>query len=78
MFLKVVELEKDRSEQKWTFKSLQKVVILLHKLKREKEMVEKYEELLTHMNNVTRNDCTSGILNYLSFFLILCILICNY
>jgi COP9 signalosome complex subunit 2 len=61
MFEKVVKLEEGRADAKWTFKSLQAIVILLFKLNRFDDMVKKYKQLLTHMSTVTRNDCTNAI-----------------
>jgi COP9 signalosome complex subunit 2 len=61
-FCKVVELEAKRgSEVVWRFKALQNVVMLSGRLNRFDEMARRYQELLAHMDKVSRNDASEAI-----------------
>eukprot|EP00929_Paragymnodinium_shiwhaense_P113363 TRINITY_DN81640_c0_g1_i1.p1 TRINITY_DN81640_c0_g1~~TRINITY_DN81640_c0_g1_i1.p1 ORF type:complete len:452 (+),score=136.20 TRINITY_DN81640_c0_g1_i1:141-1496(+) len=61
-FLKVVALETARgSEVVWRFKALQNIVILCSRIQRFDEMAVRYRELLTYMDQVTRNDASEAI-----------------
>lgn len=62
MYEKVVELEKGRGDEvKWRFKALEQIVCLQFRLNDFDTMVERYKELLSHMDTVTRNECTDAI-----------------
>ncbi len=66
MFLKVVRLESELGKEvKWRFKALEHLVTLYFHLGRLNEMVKCYEELLTFVGDVTRNECTDSINNIL-------------
>ncbi len=62
MFLKVVRLESEvGKEVKWRFKALEHLITLYFHLGRLSEMVKCYEELLTFVGDVTRNEYTDSI-----------------
>eukprot|EP01084_Bolivina_argentea_P163092 283777_1 len=62
MFLKVVRLESEvGKEVKWRFMALEHLITLYFHLGRLSEMVKCYEELLTFVGDVTRNECTDSI-----------------
>lgn len=61
-FLKVVEKETARgTEVVWRFKALQNIVILCARIGRFDEMPGRYRELLSYMDQVTRNDASDAI-----------------
>lgn len=61
-FLKVVKLETSKgSEVVWRFKALQNVVMLCARISRFDEMANRYRELLSYMDHVTRNDASEAI-----------------
>jgi len=65
-FLRVVELETKRGQEVvWRFKALQNIVILCARLGKFDEMAQRYRELLSHMDQVTRNDASEAINNVL-------------
>ncbi len=62
MFLKVARLESELGKEvKWRFKALEHLITLYFHLGRLNEMVKCYEELLTFVADVTRNECTDSI-----------------
>ncbi|CAE7776474.1 csn2 [Symbiodinium sp. CCMP2456] len=61
-FQRVVTLEAARgSEVVWRFKALQNIVILCARIGRFEEMATRYRELLSYMDQVTRNDASEAI-----------------
>ncbi|CAK0853068.1 unnamed protein product, partial [Prorocentrum cordatum] len=65
-FQKVVTLETQRgTEVVWRFKALQNMVILCARLGKLKDMATRYRELLSYMDQVTRNDASEAINNVL-------------
>jgi len=61
-FQKVVALETARgAEVVWRFKALQNIVVLCARIGRFDEMATKYRELLSYMDQVTRNDASEAI-----------------
>jgi len=61
-FQKVVALETSRgTEVVWRFKALQNIVILCARISRFDEMATRYRELLSYMDQVTRNDASEAI-----------------
>jgi len=61
-FQKVVTLETSRgTEVVWRFKALQNLVILCGRVGRFEEMATRYRELLSYMDQVTRNDASEAI-----------------
>mmetsp|Transcript_35613 Transcript_35613/g.83279 ORF Transcript_35613/g.83279 Transcript_35613/m.83279 type:complete len:452 (+) Transcript_35613:85-1440(+) len=61
-FEKVVALETSRgSEVVWRFKALQNIVILCARVGRFDDCVSRYKELLSYMDQVTRNDASEAI-----------------
>lgn len=61
-FQKVVTLEVARgSEVVWRFKALQNIVTLCARLSRFDDMANRYRELLSYMDQVTRNDASEAI-----------------
>jgi COP9 signalosome complex subunit 2 len=61
-FQRVVEKETARgSEVVWRFKALQNIVILSARIGRFDEMASRYRELLSYMDQVTRNDASEAI-----------------
>jgi len=61
-FQKVVALETSRgAEVVWRFKALQNIVTLCARLGRFDQMATKYRELLSYMDQVTRNDASEAI-----------------
>lgn len=61
-FQKVVALETSRgAEVVWRFKALQNIVILCSRISRFDEMATRYRELLSYMDQVTRNDASEAI-----------------
>eukprot|EP00419_Tripos_fusus_P004346 CAMPEP_0172687490 /NCGR_PEP_ID=MMETSP1074-20121228/21711_1 /TAXON_ID=2916 /ORGANISM="Ceratium fusus, Strain PA161109" /LENGTH=452 /DNA_ID=CAMNT_0013506951 /DNA_START=40 /DNA_END=1401 /DNA_ORIENTATION=- len=61
-FQRVVALESQRgSEVVWRFKSLQNIVILCARISKFDEMATRYRELLSYMDQVTRNDASEAI-----------------
>lgn len=61
-FQKVVALEASRGKEVvWRFKALQNIVILCARLSRFDDMAVQYRELLSYMDQVTRNDASEAI-----------------
>jgi COP9 signalosome complex subunit 2 len=61
-FQRVVEKETARgTEVVWRFKALQNIVILCARICRFDEMATRYRELLSYMDQVTRNDASEAI-----------------
>mmetsp|Transcript_59970 Transcript_59970/g.111217 ORF Transcript_59970/g.111217 Transcript_59970/m.111217 type:complete len:452 (+) Transcript_59970:68-1423(+) len=61
-FEKVVALESSRgTEVVWRFKALQNIVILCARLGRFDDCATRYKELLSYMDQVTRNDASEAI-----------------
>lgn len=61
-FQRVVTLEAQRgTEVVWRFKALQNIVILCARIGRFDEMAGRYRDLLSHMDQVTRNDASEAI-----------------
>jgi len=61
-FQKVVQLENAKGpEVVWRFKALQNIVILCSRINRFDEMATRYRELLSYMDQVTRNDASEAI-----------------
>lgn len=61
-FQRVVSLETSRgTEVVWRFKALQNIVILCARIGRFDEMATRYRELLSYMDQVTRNDASEAI-----------------
>jgi len=61
-FQKVVALESSRGQEVvWRFKALQNIVILCARIGRFDEMATRYRELLSYMDQVTRNDASEAI-----------------
>lgn len=61
-FQKVVALEGSRgTEVVWRFKALQNIVILSARVGRFEDMAGRYKELLSYMDQVTRNDASEAI-----------------
>mmetsp|Transcript_43310 Transcript_43310/g.111848 ORF Transcript_43310/g.111848 Transcript_43310/m.111848 type:complete len:452 (-) Transcript_43310:131-1486(-) len=61
-FQRVVQLETSRgTEVVWRFKALQNIVILCSRIGRFDEMTARYRELLSYMDQVTRNDASEAI-----------------
>jgi len=65
-FQRVVTLETQKgTEVVWRFKALQNMVILCARLGKLKDMATRYRELLSYMDQVTRNDASEAINNVL-------------
>jgi len=61
-FQRVVALESSRGQEVvWRFKALQNVVILCGRVGRFDEMAARYRDLLSYMDQVTRNDASEAI-----------------
>eukprot|EP00928_Gymnodinium_smaydae_P055819 TRINITY_DN39294_c0_g1_i1.p2 TRINITY_DN39294_c0_g1~~TRINITY_DN39294_c0_g1_i1.p2 ORF type:complete len:452 (+),score=144.24 TRINITY_DN39294_c0_g1_i1:163-1518(+) len=61
-FQKVVALETSRgSEVVWRFKALQNIVMLCARIGRFDDMAARYRDLLSYMDQVTRNDASEAI-----------------
>jgi len=61
-FQRVVALETKRgTEVVWRFKALQNIVILCSRTNRFDDMANRYRELLSYMDQVTRNDASEAI-----------------
>eukprot|EP00747_Dinoflagellata_sp_TGD_P166974 gnl/TRDRNA2_/TRDRNA2_190604_c0_seq1.p1 gnl/TRDRNA2_/TRDRNA2_190604_c0~~gnl/TRDRNA2_/TRDRNA2_190604_c0_seq1.p1 ORF type:complete len:452 (-),score=110.42 gnl/TRDRNA2_/TRDRNA2_190604_c0_seq1:144-1499(-) len=61
-FQRVVALEEKRgTEVVWRFKALQNIVILSVKVSTVDQMTARYKELLSYMDQVTRNDASEAI-----------------
>jgi COP9 signalosome complex subunit 2 len=63
LFQKVITMEKSlqSNDIKWTFKALQHLVILNCQLETYTSMIECYQNMLTYLSTVTRNECTNAI-----------------
>merc|ERR1712232_914915 len=61
-FERVVSLETSRgTEVVWRFKALQNIVILCARISKFDEMANRYRDLLSYMDQVTRNDASEAI-----------------
>lgn len=70
-FQRVVTLEAARgSEVVWRFKALQNIVILCARIGRFDEMASRYRELLSYMDQVTRNDASEASIRCLIRYLL--------
>mmetsp|Transcript_28988 Transcript_28988/g.89619 ORF Transcript_28988/g.89619 Transcript_28988/m.89619 type:complete len:455 (-) Transcript_28988:33-1397(-) len=62
LFEKVVELEQARGDEiKWRFKALEHLVVLKFRLGDFDATLRRYEEMLAHAPNVTRNECGDSV-----------------
>lgn len=58
---RVIQLEHDFEDKKWTFKSFQQLVLLYFQLEHYQDMIEAYQSMLSYLSTVTRNECTNAI-----------------
>jgi COP9 signalosome complex subunit 2 len=62
LFEKCVRRETEQGDEvKWRFKALEHIVTLQFNLGNLEAMAERYQEMLTYMSSVTRNECTDSI-----------------
>ena len=58
---RVILLENEFEDKKWTFKSFQQLVLVYFQLEHYQDMVEAYQSMLSYISTVTRNECTNAI-----------------
>lgn len=65
LFTNVVRMEKERrnGEYQWRFKALEHLVCLRFRLGQTSQMVSEFQELLSYLNHMTRNQCNDSINN---------------
>lgn len=58
---RVIELESDLEDKKWTFKAFQQLVLLYFQFELYQQMIQSYQSMLSYLSTVTRNECTNAI-----------------
>ncbi|EAR89485.2 PCI-domain protein (macronuclear) [Tetrahymena thermophila SB210] len=73
IFQKIIETEqqKDVSKRKWTFKSLQYIIVISVKQNQTQDLIKNINLILQNMESVSRNDATDGITQIIESFMLL-------